>query len=473
MSDGTHATHTHSHDDTLTHAHSHDDTHMHTHSHDDKKEPRMISTSNTLRRIQQRNPMQQKLEKLDLKRQDLNEIKSDILTGQDGLSAIVNQICKKSERADRFFHCAARVGCSWADQRRTGLMGVAVVIGVVCAVCALAGALGLSEFGMKSLPWGGYDSVPLFAGDMVWWACGGGNSAEAGCYPGAAFQGPSSPLIPGGGGANASLARFFSAENTALAGRFAAGADLEAETKAAIATNAVVTTGSWYFNQWGMCLFPDEQWTIDAMAFSQEPVRLKDGGICRKWNHVGSWAPAALMRCKRNLGVDGFSLVMGAFGALMKVVEPLSRMRRETDQHQKTIMLLVLVVAMGIPLIGVVSFGTVCLVGITESFSARFGEDSHFGAGALCFLFSTVLLVPVFALHLVVPAAASTSRGPAVAPAAPPEVEARLAWGASEMAIQPVAAKADLAPAEGEEGLACFSCRPEGAVAAVNKSDGV
>ena len=66
MSDGTHATHTHSHDDTLTHAHSHDDTHMHTHSHDDKKEPRMISTSNTLRRIQQRNPMQQKLEKLDL-----------------------------------------------------------------------------------------------------------------------------------------------------------------------------------------------------------------------------------------------------------------------------------------------------------------------------------------------------------------------------------------------------------------------
>ena len=60
-------------------------------------------------------------------------------------------------------------------------------------------------------------------------------------------------------------------------------------------------------------------------------------------------------------GVDGFSLVAGAVGAFMKMVEPIARMNVKTDGHQKTITLLIISITSIPPLLGFFTFTSGCM----------------------------------------------------------------------------------------------------------------
>ena len=123
--------------------------------------------------------------------------------------------------------------------------------------------------------------------------------------------------------------------------------------------------------------------------------------------------------CKTG-GVDGFSLIMGAFGAFMKIVEPIARMKRNTDGHQKTIVLIIIGVSSIPALLGVAGFSLGCMVSV-QAFAARENSrrnsfSAHWGRGATLFLVSTLLLIPIFCLHLLVPAGKTTARTPPSSP---------------------------------------------------------
>ena len=122
----------------------------------------------------------------------------------------------------------------------------------------------------------------------------------------------------------------------------------------------------------------------------------------------------------------------------MKMFEPISRMKRSTDNHQKTIVFFILIIsaivpAIGVPqrrteactirgrqaspfcsprlhLAGIITFRTGCMDGCKHAFKDIFdGAEIHLGEGCLCFLLSVVLLVPIALIHVIIPAAKTTA----------------------------------------------------------------
>ena len=89
------------------------------------------------------------------------------------------------------------------------------------------------------------------------------------------------------------------------------------------------------------------------VAFGRTNLTRADG------RHVPNlMADNAIALCANDslFGVDTFSLIMTAFGAFIKILEPISRMKRRKDQHQKTVIILIIVISAIPPLVGFVIF---------------------------------------------------------------------------------------------------------------------
>lgn len=333
------------------------------------------------------------------------EVLSDIKGGQDGLGSIVKVVSKKSERADTLFHMCNGVGCDCADRLRVPIMLAAVVVGIAIFVSALCGAFGLMPHHLDTYPWGAYIDVPFRIAHLYFWVCG--SAAGTTCQ-----------------------AEIYHPNNTALFAQLvpACWASISSASCAAgddaCACNAFLTTASsedhllgltdWKINQWGMCLFPLEGWILDAIDagnIGQRAVYFDhpSGGRCLPWKEIGTDVGSALDKCREG-GVDAFSLIMGTFGGFMKMFEPLSRLKRSTDQHQKTVILLIVAISTIPPILGIVAFSTGCLQETSIEFRPIFGKDIEFGLGAILFSVSLGLMVPVAILHIIVPAGATTAR---------------------------------------------------------------
>lgn len=264
-----------------------------------------------------------------------------------GLGSIVKVASKKSKKVDRFFHCCNKVGLQWADRHRVKLLLVNVLLGCVAATCGVMGAFGLSDQTLHVLPWGYMSGIQWDAGKSAWWGCGNDYNGT-GC------------------------------------------AALSAAIAAAYSTPGKLAQTDMYLNQWGACVhfldagpsyydpaLMEKVWDDDAVGIT----RSVDGGYCRGWadmtEEMMAYTPG-LKQCTSG-GVDGFSLVMvqgshgsnpisllnfmnlpmrvrtpfirmlltnvwqGAFGSVIKIFEPLSRMKKSTDRHQKTVVLMILV----------------------------------------------------------------------------------------------------------------------------------
>ena len=152
-------------------------------------------------------------------------------------------------------------------------------------------------------------------------------------------------------------------------------------------------------------------WTLRLQAGRRTHALtfLPDGGICRPWSQFSqTWASAEFDKCKTP-GADAFSLVMGAFGGFMKIVEPISRMKHSTDQHQKTIVILILVISSIPALIGCIVFFTGCADGVYSVFQAAGVDGFMWGPGSILFFTSVILLLPITIIHTAIPAHANSA----------------------------------------------------------------
>lgn len=61
-------------------------------------------------------------------------------------------------------------------------------------------------------------------------------------------------------------------------------------------------------------------------------------------------------------------------------------MKKATDEHQKTVILIIITISAIVPLIAVLKFNDACLKGLDEEYSALLGAPVRFGPGAICFL---------------------------------------------------------------------------------------
>jgi len=385
----------------------------------------------------------ERAEKFDTGSTELNNIKGNILQGQDGLGSVVHEVSKKNKHVDKFFHCLNPVGFAWADKKRVPVMAVTSVIGSVVGAFALCGALGLTDLVMETLPWGAMFDLNLPLPLAMQWICAdtllqpGGSRPSTAVDFGAAtvsnnqsncwFDGAQTSGMSYNATYGPGLSAFLDERNVELWTQFPRSPEMPDGALSWFASLAYANaTGyalgvpigskiSYTFNQWGMCLYPKDEWLQGAMQVGAKPNsgRIYWGenkaGTCRKWDSIGPWVPSSVQACQEGLGVDAFSLVMGAFGGVLKIVEPLSRMKKETDLHQKTVVLIIITISAIVPLIAVLKFNTACLVGLSDQFASQLGTKVYFGMGAISFLISVVLLIPIAVLHIIVPAGVNSS----------------------------------------------------------------
>lgn len=328
------------------------------------------------------------------------EVKEDVRAGQDGLGSLVKVASKRSKRIDKVLHCCNGVGFAWADQQRVRLLSLNVILGLVCCGTAACGATGLWPGALHTLPWARYTDTPASMGILTWWNCGPAASSLNGtidCFTDLVNV-SNEPLWTGLApwcGSSQSCASF-------LANATAAEAD-------------VVARVDWHLNQWGVCLFAhgNNTWFTAALRRGGNDGTMtltREGGVCRSWGSLsGAWAGPELLQCKKP-HVDGMGLLMGAFGGFMKIGEPISRMKRSTDRHQKTIVLLILTIGSIPPVVGLISFGTGCLSGLTTTLSDKFGSEAQLGLGCILFFISLLVLLPIGLVHLSIPAGATSAR---------------------------------------------------------------
>jgi hypothetical protein len=99
------------------------------------------------------------------------DVLKEIKGGQDGLSVIVQKVSKKSKRVDKGLHVCNGIGLACADRHRVKLLLINVLLGIAVFFTAVCGALGLSDFAIKVLPWATYTDVPFYIASMYWWGC--------------------------------------------------------------------------------------------------------------------------------------------------------------------------------------------------------------------------------------------------------------------------------------------------------------
>lgn len=331
---------------------------------------------------------------------DVKATLQEVRSGEDGLGAVVARASEKNEKVDRALHCCNNVGFAWADRHRGKVMAVNVLLGIVCFGCTLCGAFGLGVFAMTPLPWGLAQNVALEGFDLTWFAIDGSNSTHA--------------------SHSKDYARFFGAANTALHANIPGAAASSAfamigETSSPLANKTIMHV-DWRLDQWGLCLSPvsaDDRWLVDAFKSMTEPWYATDTAFCKEWTHIvipkrDVVLGTGLSKCKAKEGVDGFSLIMATFGAFMQIFNPISRCKKKTDNHQKTVCILILIVSALPPLLGIINFSTGCLSGMHAEIQYRGGAGAQFATGAALFLVGALMLFPIAALHLIVPAGVSS-----------------------------------------------------------------
>ena len=260
------------------------------------------------------------------------EIGGDLSDGQDGLGAIVRVVSQRSVFVDRALHCCSKVGCRCAARHRIPILSVAFGLGICTSIASFCAALGLGPTSMWMLPWGRWTDQQICMADLVWWNCGWYGEDNSTCL--AELARPT----------NKKFWQHMAEHCAAIQ-----GGCLKPNRTSIAWERRPIATVSWLINPWGLCLFPasaSSSWLSNAIAeggSSETLVLTRHGGSCRPWTAFdSSWIDQdnPTLTCARPY-LDGFALVMNAFGGFMKLFEPCSRMRRRTDQHQKTIVLLI------------------------------------------------------------------------------------------------------------------------------------
>lgn len=261
------------------------------------------------------------------------------------------------------------------------------------------------------MPWATISATDISAHDFLWWAygpAGVGSNADGTSVAFKRFYDSSSPMW----GVHKDPIAHFAAVNASASGR--ANDFLYAKGGAVPSP----TAGMWTFNQWGVCLFPEQAWVLETFkCCAVEPfTATAEGGICRAWSvfdaSIFTFRDSRLDKASpfdvcQNPGIDGFSLIMGAFGAFMKIMEPIPRMKPRTDGHQKTVILLIIVISSIPSFLGVATFRFGCYSAISE-YAAGVGAETMYGAGAWYFFLSLLLLIPITGLHMAVPSPVSS-----------------------------------------------------------------
>lgn len=350
-------------------------------------------------------------------RVEIVQIAQEIFEGQDGLGAIVGAASRRNKKVDIALHSLSTVGCECAHRHRVKIMVTIQLIGVFCFASAVCGAQGLNPHTMKILPWTMITETNISAHNYLWWAYGPAGIASNADPTSTAFKrfyDESSPMWK----AHPDPIAYFAQVN--MTGHDAAflntrGGDVPPPS-----------LGTWSFNQWGICLFPEEAWVLETLqCCAIEPYTVTaEGGICRDWSvfdavvmsgsgvggagGAGGVGASPFEMCM-NPAIDGFSLIMGAFGAFTKIMEPIPRMKPATDGHQKTVVLLIIIISSIPSLLGVLTFSLGCYKSLWN-YANDVGAEAKYGAGAAFFLLSLILLGPIIILHLIVPSPVSTAR---------------------------------------------------------------
>ena len=377
----------------------------------------------------------------------VSEIKTDILSGQDGLGSIVKQVAKKNRTLDRVLHVFNDVGCECADKNRIKILLFQILVGACCFTCALLGSFGLGSFALKELPWAYYNNVEVDTAMLTWWYCGPAGETESdlvecfdqmknstcywpeSCYDTApAFYYGIKPVCDAYAASDAvTSVPWMAAEAAANPCALFFSTNNQSNWNGPAIVNV-----DFHLNQWGFCMFPrhdkEEKADLDELGEDGSPSNTwigamfksnkkvwdgltvtSSGGLCREWGDFdGDWADKHVMECAEP-AVDAFSLIAGAFGGFMKMIEPISRMKRSTDNHQKTIVMFIIMFSSIPAILGVITFRTGCVSALSTSLDDDFGKPAKLGAGCICFILSLVLYVPIWLTHLIIPAGSKSA----------------------------------------------------------------
>jgi len=385
---------------------------------------------------------------------DANEVIKDMTSGNDALGAIVKIASKKDKRIDYACHFMNPVGFECADRNRVPILAFACVLGVGAFACAICGALGLGPGQLEGLEWGGFDDVPFDAWDLVYWYCGervapltefGNTNLSRPCVQelftadNSSFHSDFGPIyagfrhagLPGcdGSGGRGSCARYFQRMTNAMIDPV--GTEYGEVQLALAFFSAELARANWHLNQWGLCLFPnDEAWHGEsfvraAMLAGMDGRKMSlfqaaHGGICRPWEDMdSSWmSPIIVNDCKAALrgGIAPLffmAQVMCCFGAFMLIPNAIGRMNPRLDQHHKTITLIILGIANVVPnLIQILQFNGSCRDAMSREWGQQMGKDARYGTGITLFTIGFGMSVPSLLLHLIIPSATRSAFDP-------------------------------------------------------------
>jgi len=273
---------------------------------------------------------------------------------------------------------------------------------------------------LDTLPWASFDNADVSAAGIIWWSCG---TKDVECAE--AFLSPKNTIF--WEHIHPHCEKY--AEHACAPKDYACSC-LKYINSSHFLESPVGTT-DWNMNQWGLCLFPQEAWIAQVTRWANgasstaRPFVLQSGGphsgTCRpwgSWDHTTEEVPGrdegvspkgeALATCSMP-AVNAFTLIMGTFGSFIKIVEPFSRMKRSTDRHQKTI-ILIIILASSIPsLVGLIVFRNGCVRALNRDYSDWFSQDATAGPGAILFGISIVVLVPIAVLHILLKSGATTA----------------------------------------------------------------
>jgi len=329
---------------------------------------------------------------------EAKQIAKETLSGEDPLGATVAAVSRHTKCGDRLMHWLNPIGFAWADEHRVLLMSINLALGAVIFGLTVCGAMGLGSGALWNLPWGEINNVRVSQYIIAWWDCGHIDPIQR--CPKRYHQ--DLVHLPN-----------CTREQTDLL--TCAKMGLDVDSGGDVVHGDVVQTAliSIHVNQWGLCMF-SEGWPKQVWGYpmtERVPLQLESDGFCRPWHMVEMPEYRWLAACQAGC-VDAITLIMSCFGGFTKLLEPLSRMRKSTDKSQKTVVLIIGLVSIIAPVIALVQFGNGCLRDM-EDFSQRVelnDSPSALGTGALCFMISVGLYVPIYAIHILVPAGVVSAR---------------------------------------------------------------
>ena len=329
------------------------------------------ATADVTRKLTRHAKAKAKVVKTTMK-EDAKTVGRDVLRGQDGLGAIVKVAAKKHSKLDCALHFCNGVGFQWADRHRIPILIIVFVLAVASFGTTLCGVLGMGSFAIDTMPWGEYSIVNL---SYVLENCSLTTQHLQ------SFPGPS--MCP----------------NSFLN-----------------LTYATQASARWKFSPWGICFLSSDT-TINSFIRSMVQQRnprqqIIGGASCQPW---GSFSSVFIgltneFQCARPTS-DDILLIMSAFGAFVRMIDPFLRMRRSTDGHQKTALMIIFFATAIPPLVILIQYALQCadnLRASSEAFYIR-GDQFKLSTGWILFLLGTLLIVPIGILHLIIPSPITTA----------------------------------------------------------------